>query len=62
MDHNEDVDKEIRISLSIFWDIATQGGNEVMRYLSNSFIYGIIHIKEVTYRIEVATGRVLLEK
>ena len=41
MDHNEDIDKEIRISLSIFWDIAIQGGNEVMRYLSNSFIYGI---------------------
>ena len=34
------MDKEIRISLSIFWDIALQGGNEVMRYLSNSFIYG----------------------
>ena len=41
MDHNEDIDKEIRISLSIFWDIAVQGGNEVMRYLSNSFIYGL---------------------
>ena len=40
MDHNEDIDKEIRISSSIFWDIAVQGGNEVMRYLSNSFIYG----------------------
>ena len=40
MDHNEDIDKEIRISLSIFWDIAIQGGNEGMRYLSNSFIYG----------------------
>ena len=40
MDHNEDIDKEIRISLSIFWDIAIQGGKEVMRYLSNSFIYG----------------------
>ena len=40
MDHNEDIDKEIRISLSIFWDIAIQEGNEVMRYLSNSFIYG----------------------
>ena len=39
MDHNEDIDKEIRISLSIFWDIALQGVNEVMRYLSNSFIY-----------------------
>ena len=39
MDHNENMDKEIRISLSIFWDIAIQGGNEVMRYLSNSFIY-----------------------
>ena len=39
MDHNEDIDKEIRISLSIFWDIAVQGGNEVMRYLSNSIIY-----------------------
>ena len=39
MDHNEDIDKEIRISLSIFWDIAAQVGNEVMRYLSNSFIY-----------------------
>ena len=39
MDHNEDIDKEIRISLSIFWDIAVQGGNEVMLYLSNSFIY-----------------------
>ena len=25
MDHNEDIDKEIRISLSIFWDIAVQG-------------------------------------
>ena len=42
VDHNEDIDKEIRISLSIFWDIAIQGGNEVMRYLSNSFIYGYI--------------------
>ena len=41
MDHNEDIDKEIRIYLSIFWDIAIQGGNEVKRYLSNSFIYGI---------------------
>ena len=40
MDHNEDMDKEIRISLYIFWDIAIQGRNEVMRYLSNSFIYG----------------------
>ena len=40
MDHNENIDKEIRIYLSIFWDIAIQGGNEVMRYLSNSFIYG----------------------
>ena len=39
VDHNEDIDKEIRISLSIFYDIAVQGGNEVMRYLSNSFIY-----------------------
>ena len=39
MDHNEDIDKEISIYLSIFWDIAVQGGNEVMRYLSNSFIY-----------------------
>ena len=39
VDHNEDIDKEIHISLSIFWDIAIQGGNEVMRYLSNSFIY-----------------------
>ena len=39
MDHNEDIDKEIRISLSIFWDIAIRGGNEVMRYLFNSFIY-----------------------
>ena len=39
VDHNEDIDKEIRISSSIFWDIAIQGGNEVMRYLSNSFIY-----------------------
>ena len=34
------MDKEIRISLSIFWDIALEGGNEVMRDLSNSFIYG----------------------
>ena len=34
------MDKEIRISLSIFWDIALQGGNEVTRDLSNSFIYG----------------------
>ena len=34
MDHNEDIDKEIRIALSILWDIAVQGGNEVMRYLS----------------------------
>ena len=34
MDHNEDIDKEICISLSIFWDIAVQGGNEVMCYLS----------------------------
>ena len=40
VDPNEDMDKEIRIYLSIFWDIAIQGGNEVMRYLSNSFIYG----------------------
>ena len=41
MDHDEDIDKEIRISLSIFWDIAVQGGNEVMRYLVISlFIYG----------------------
>ena len=39
MDHDEDMDKEIRISLSIFWDIALQEGNEVMRDLSNSFIY-----------------------
>ena len=39
MDHNEDIDKEICISLSIFWVIAVQGGNEVMRYLYNSFIY-----------------------
>ena len=45
MDHNEDIDKEIRLSLSIFWDIAVQGGNEVMRYLSNSFIYGVVSIK-----------------
>ena len=45
MDHNEDIDKEIRISLSISWDIAIQGGNEVMRYLSNSFIYGLISSK-----------------
>ena len=45
MDHNEDIDKEIRISLSIFWDIAIQGGNEVMRYLSNSFIYGTVSVK-----------------
>ena len=37
------MDKEIRISLSIFWDIALQGGNEVMRDLSNSFIYGFNH-------------------
>ena len=44
MDHNEDIDKEIRISLSIFWDIAIQGGNEVMRYLSNSFIYVTISL------------------
>ena len=36
------MDKEIRISLSIFWDIALQGGNEVMRDLSNSFIYAFI--------------------
>ena len=35
----EDIDREIRIFLSIFWNIAVQGGNEVMRYLSNSFIY-----------------------
>ena len=34
MDHNEDIDKEIHISIPIFWDIAVQGGNEVMRYLS----------------------------
>ena len=34
MDHNEDIDKEIHISLSIFWDIAVQGGNEVMRSLT----------------------------
>ena len=34
MDHNEDIDKEIRISLSIFLDIVVQGGNEVMRSLS----------------------------
>ena len=34
MDHNEDIDKEIRISLSIFWDIGVQGGNEVMRSLT----------------------------
>ena len=47
MDHNEDVDKEIRISLSIFWDIAIQGGNEVMRYLSNSFIYEEWLVEEV---------------
>ena len=40
MDHNEDIDKEIRISLSILCDIVIQVGNEVMRYLSNSFIYG----------------------
>ena len=30
-------DKEIRISLSIFWDIVVQGGNEVKRYLSLYF-------------------------
>ena len=47
MDHDEDIDKEIRISLSIFWDIAVQGGNEVMRYLSNSFIYSALQAKEV---------------
>ena len=40
------MDKEIRISLSIFWDIALQGGNEVMRYLSNSFIYGLNTVEE----------------
>ena len=34
VDHDEDIDKEIRISLSIFWDIAAQGGNEVMRSLT----------------------------
>ena len=40
MDHNNSVDKtprtdkEIRISLSIFWDIAVQGGNEIMRSLT----------------------------
>ena len=47
MDHNEDMDKEIRISLSIFWDIAVQGGNEVRRYLSNSFIYASTRREEV---------------
>ena len=38
MDHDEDIDKEIRISLSIFWDIAVQGGNEVMRYLVSLYL------------------------
>ena len=47
MDHNEDIDKEIRISLSIFWDIAVQRGNEVMRYLYNSFIYACVFANEV---------------
>ena len=42
-----DIDKEIRIYLSIFWDIAVQGGNEVMRYLSNSFIYAFLCGKQV---------------
>ena len=37
MDHNEDMDKEIRISLSILWDIAVRGGNEVKRSLSLYF-------------------------
>ena len=49
MDHNEDIDKEIRISLSIFWDIAIQGENEVMRYLSNSFIYELTLVVATIY-------------
>ena len=56
MDHNEDIDKEIRISLSIFWDIAVQGGNEVMRSLSLYFsmFFGDKEVKymERAYRMK----------
>ena len=38
MDHNEDIDKEIRISLSIFWDIAIQGWKRGYA-LSIQFLY-----------------------
>ena len=36
--YTEDIDKKIRFSLSIFWDIAVQGGNEVMRYLVSLYL------------------------
>ena len=49
MDHNEVIGKEIRISLSIFWDIVIQGENEVMRYLSNSFIYELTLVVATIY-------------
>ena len=55
------MDKEIRISLSIFWDIALQGGNEVMRDLSNSFIYASKGLEEV-FSEEVVSEEVVSEE
>ena len=51
VDHDEDINKEIRISLSIFWDIAVQGGNEVKRSLSLYFSMSRTIIFEIGFNV-----------